>query len=99
MRLIEDYDARVAKTSRELRRLVPADAYNWCEVDTTVVSGVPHRSILATAAEIQADLIVIAGNPGADIADIHKVEIVFKQGIGFDPAKLVASVTGRVGLW
>ena len=59
MRLIEDYDARVAKTSRELRRLVPADAYNWCEVDTTVVSGVPHRSILATAAEIQADLIVI----------------------------------------
>jgi imidazolonepropionase-like amidohydrolase len=47
----------------------------------------------------QADLIVIAGNPGADIADIHKVEIVFKQGIGFDPAKLIASVSGRVGLW
>jgi hypothetical protein len=59
MRLIEDYDARVAKTTRELRRLVPPDAYNWCEVDTTVVSGVPHRSILATAAEIEADLIVM----------------------------------------
>jgi imidazolonepropionase-like amidohydrolase len=51
------------------------------------------------AAGKQADLIVIAGNPAADIADIHKVEIVFKQGIGFDPAKLIASVTGRVGLW
>ena len=47
----------------------------------------------------QADLIVVAGNPGADIADIRKVEIVFKQGIGFDPAKLIASVSGRVGLW
>jgi nucleotide-binding universal stress UspA family protein len=62
MRLIEDYDARVAKTTRELRRLVPPDAYNWCEVDTTVVSGVPHRSILATAAESEADLIVM-GRP------------------------------------
>jgi hypothetical protein len=27
------------------------------------------------------------------------VEIVFKQGVGFDPAKLIASVSGRVGLW
>jgi hypothetical protein len=24
---------------------------------------------------------------------------VFKQGIGFDPAKLIASVSGKVGLW
>ena len=47
----------------------------------------------------QADLIVVAGNPAAAIADIRKVEIVFKQGVGFDPAKLIASVTGRVGLW
>jgi nucleotide-binding universal stress UspA family protein len=59
MRLLEDYDARVAKTSRELRRLVPADAYHWCEIDTIVVSGVSHRSILATAAAIDADLIVM----------------------------------------
>ena len=59
MRLIEDYNARVEKMSRELRRLVPPDVYNWCEVDTTVVSGVSHRSILATAASIEADLIVM----------------------------------------
>jgi enamidase len=51
------------------------------------------------AAGKQADLIVVAGNPAAAIADIRKVEIVFKQGVGFDPAKLVASVSGRVGLW
>ena len=47
----------------------------------------------------QADLVVIGGNPAASIADIRHVETVFKQGIGYDPAKLVASVTGRVGLW
>ena len=47
----------------------------------------------------QADLIVVTGNPATAIADIRKVEIVFKQGVGFDPAKLIASVTGRVGLW
>ncbi len=47
----------------------------------------------------QADLIVVAGNPAASISDIRKVELVFKQGIGFDSAKLIASVSGRAGLW
>ncbi len=47
----------------------------------------------------QADLMIVAGDPSTTIADIRKVEIVFKRGVGFDPAKLIASVTGRVGLW
>jgi imidazolonepropionase-like amidohydrolase len=47
----------------------------------------------------QADLVVIGGNPAAMISDIRKVETVFKQGIGYDPGKLIASVTGRAGLW
>ena len=47
----------------------------------------------------QADLVLIAGNPAERIADVRNVETVFRQGIGFDPAKLVASVTGKVGLW
>jgi enamidase len=47
----------------------------------------------------QADLVVIDGNPAATIADIRKVETVFKQGVGYDRVKLVASVSGRVGLW
>ena len=33
------------------------------------------------------------------IADVRKVETVFKQGVGFDPGKLIASVSGKVGLW
>ena len=47
----------------------------------------------------QADLVVIGGNPAVTISDIRKVETVFKQGIGYDPAKLIASVTGKAGLW
>jgi enamidase len=51
------------------------------------------------AAGKQADLVVVNGDPSTTIADIRKVEIVFRQGVGFDPARLIASVTGRVGLW
>jgi len=45
-----------------------------------------------------ADLVVIHGDPSANINDIEKVEMVFKDGIGYDPAKLVESVRGLVGL-
>ena len=51
------------------------------------------------AAGKQADLVVINGDPSATIGDVRKVETVFKQGVGFDPAKLIAAVSGRVGLW
>ena len=51
------------------------------------------------AAGKQADLVVIDGDPSRTIADVRKVETVFKQGVGFDPAKLIASVSGKVGLW
>jgi hypothetical protein len=42
--------------------------------------------------------VVVHGDPSARIADIEKVEIVFKDGVGFDSAKLVDSVRGAVGL-
>ena len=47
----------------------------------------------------QADLMVVAGNPAAAIGDIRRVDTVFKQGVGFDPAKLIASVSGSVGIY
>jgi imidazolonepropionase-like amidohydrolase len=47
----------------------------------------------------QADLVVVNGDPSKTITDVRKVEIVFKQGVGFDSPKLIASVTGKVGLW
>jgi imidazolonepropionase-like amidohydrolase len=45
----------------------------------------------------QADLVVVNGNPASNIADVRSVELVFKQGVGYDPARLIESVKGRVG--
>jgi imidazolonepropionase-like amidohydrolase len=44
-----------------------------------------------------ADLVVIRGNPATNIADIEKVETVFKDGVGYDTGKLIDSVKGRYG--
>jgi imidazolonepropionase-like amidohydrolase len=46
----------------------------------------------------QADLLVVKGNPAANIADIERVEIVFKDGVGYDSEKLIQSVQGLVGV-
>jgi len=45
----------------------------------------------------QADLVVVKGNPSDKIEDIENVEIVFKDGIGYDSLKLIESVRGVVG--
>jgi len=49
------------------------------------------------AAGKQADLVVIKGDPSRKIEDIENVETVFKDGIGYDSAKLIESVRGVVG--
>jgi imidazolonepropionase-like amidohydrolase len=46
----------------------------------------------------QADLMVVKGNPAANIGDIEQVEIVFKDGVGYDSEKLIQSVQGLVGI-
>jgi imidazolonepropionase-like amidohydrolase len=45
-----------------------------------------------------ADLVVIDGNLAANIAAIRKVKLVFKDGAGYDPAKLLDSVKGAAGM-
>jgi imidazolonepropionase-like amidohydrolase len=45
----------------------------------------------------QADMVVIKGDPSKKIEDIENVETVFKDGIGYDSAKLIESVRGVVG--
>lgn len=47
----------------------------------------------------QADLVVIAGDPSTRIGDVRNVQLVFKQGVAYDPSKLIESVRGRVGLF
>jgi imidazolonepropionase-like amidohydrolase len=50
------------------------------------------------AADHAADLVVVNGNPAEKIDDIEKVELVFKDGVGYDPEKLRASVAGAMGI-
>ena len=47
----------------------------------------------------QADLVVVNGNPAERIEDIRNIELVFRQGVGYDPVKLIGSVRGFVGLF
>jgi imidazolonepropionase-like amidohydrolase len=49
------------------------------------------------AAGKNADLVVVKGDPATHIADVENVEIVFKDGAGYDSKKLVDSVKGRYG--
>lgn len=44
-----------------------------------------------------ADLVVIHGDPSTTIADMTRMELVFKKGVGYDSAALFASVKGLVG--
>ncbi|HET7276018.1 MAG TPA: amidohydrolase family protein [Longimicrobiaceae bacterium] len=45
-----------------------------------------------------ADLVVIEGNPIANPAGIRNVTLVFKEGVGYDSAKLIDAVDGMVGI-
>src|SRR6267378_3251443 len=45
-----------------------------------------------------ADLVVVEGDPSKNIADLRKVEIVFKRGVGWDSRKLIESVRGLAGM-
>ena len=88
---------------RQLELLVeagftPLDAIRIGTLNGATYLGRSAR-IGSIAAGKQADLVVLAGDPSASIADVRKVETVFKQGVGYDPAKLIASVSGKVGLW
>jgi len=76
----------------------PLEAIRICTLNGATYLG-KTKDIGSIAVGKQADLVVIDGNPAANVSDIRKVETVFKQGVGYDPAKLIASVKGKVGLF
>jgi hypothetical protein len=86
---------------RELELLVeagftPVQAIHIATENGAVYLGEADR-VGTIAAGKQADLVIIKGNPAAHIDDIENVEIVFKDGIGYDSLKLIDSVRGVVG--
>lgn len=76
----------------------PLEAIRICTLNGATYLG--RAAITGTVAVgKQADLVVVTGDPSTRISDIRNVELVFKQGVAYDPAKLIASVKGKVGLF
>ena len=87
---------------REVELLVeagftPLEAIRFATLNGAFFLGEDSR-IGSIASGKLADLMVVKGNPAANIADIEKVEIVFKNGVGYDTEKLIQSVQGLVGV-
>ena len=74
----------------------PVEALHIATLNGAIYEG-RQGSIGSIEVGKNADLIVIKGDPSQQIADIENVEIVFKDGIGYDSEKLIESVRGVVG--
>jgi imidazolonepropionase-like amidohydrolase len=86
---------------REIELLVeagftPVEAIKVATWNGAVYMG-KQDQIGSVAVGKNADLVVVKGNPEARIADVENVEIVFKDGVGYDSQKLMDSVKGRYG--
>jgi len=87
---------------REVELLVeagftPIEALKIASFDGALWLGAQER-IGAIGQGRDADLVVVKGDPSRNISDIEKIEIVFKEGVAYDPQKLVESVRGLVGI-
>ena len=61
------------------------------------VLGVFDETGTVTAGK-QADLVLIRGDLTRNVGDIRNVVLVFKDGVGYDPSKLLEAVRGMVGI-
>jgi imidazolonepropionase-like amidohydrolase len=86
---------------REIELLVEAGFRPSEAIKIATLNGAKYlgrdQQIGSIEAGKNADLVVIKGDPSAKISDIENVEIVFKDGIGYDSRKLLESVRGRYG--
>lgn len=87
---------------RELELLVEAGftALQAIEIGTRNGARFLHREreIGSIAPGMNADLILVRGDPAAHINDIENVAVVFKDGLGYDPQRLLDAVRGQVGI-
>jgi hypothetical protein len=86
---------------REIELLVEAGFSPVEAIHIATLNGATYLGQQAKIGSIavgkNADLVVVKGDPATRISDIENVEIVFKDGVGFDSAKLFDSVKGRFG--
>ena len=86
---------------REIELLVEAGFTPVQAIQIATLNGATflgrQEQIGSIAVGKNADLVVIKGDPAAQITDIENVEMVFKDGAGYDSRKLLDSVKGRYG--
>jgi hypothetical protein len=75
----------------------PVEAITILTANGARILGAADRFGTVTAGKL-ADLVVIQGDPVSRPAEIRNVTLVFKQGVGYDSAKLIESVKGMVGV-
>jgi imidazolonepropionase-like amidohydrolase len=75
----------------------PAQAIRIMTLNGAKILGVAQRLGSVERGKL-ADLVVLKGDLTADPAVIRSPTVVFKDGVGYDSAKLIASVEGRVGI-
>jgi imidazolonepropionase-like amidohydrolase len=86
---------------REIELLVeagfsPVEAIKIATLNGATYMGREDR-IGSIAVGKNADLVVIKGDPSKQISEVENIEVVFKDGVGYDSQKLLASVRGRYG--
>jgi imidazolonepropionase-like amidohydrolase len=86
---------------RELELLVEAGLEPVEAIKVATLNGARalgrEREIGTVAPGKHADLVLVKGDPARNIADIEQVELVFKDGVGYDSRKLIESVTRSGG--
>jgi hypothetical protein len=75
----------------------PVEVVQIMTLNGARILGVDGDARLHRAGKL-ADLVVIRGDLAADPAAIRNVTHVFKDGVGYDPDRLVESVRGTVGI-
>jgi imidazolonepropionase-like amidohydrolase len=77
--------------------LTAAEAIKVMTLNGAKILGIDDRLGSIAAGKV-ADLVVIRGDPAARPAEIRAVTLVFRDGIGYDSAKLLAATKGLVGI-
>jgi imidazolonepropionase-like amidohydrolase len=75
----------------------PAQAVQIMTANGAKILGVDRKLGMVERGKL-ADLVVLKGDLAADPSVIRNPTVVFKDGVGYDSAKLLASVQGRVGI-
>ena len=86
---------------RELELLVEAGFTPLQAIRIGTLNGATYEGLAERIGSIapgkDADLVLVHGDPSTHIEAIEDVVTVFKDGVGYDPDKLLASVRGRYG--